>query len=372
MTYNKLNKIQGSVLILMLTWLVILIGMAALVIDIGKLRVAKTKAQNVADAGAMGGVHLLDGLAGSDTPAKQEAQTLALANNALSPSLAVKDDSGNNGATATVLPAGTAITITPGGGKAPYVMTVGLNQAIQVSCHVNVGYTFAPILNTLLGESGSNSGSANAVATAMWIGASKVGNNVMPWVMSQTQLWDANGNVAGVGTEFIIKVRTWKEGLTGPGNFQCVSYNDDSGANDYRKRIGGDPNVTPAIVSVGDVLRPENGNMVGPTDQGLKTRINDSEFATTTNPCAFTAWVAAGYPFDSRVVVVPVFQYPLPADDIKVVGFAAFFICKESAQGEVTGHFITARLDGGTLEYGGTNLSNTGSTTLITSVRLVK
>ena len=373
MNNSIIHNKRGISLVFLAICLVAILGIATLAIDIGALRLGKQRSQNVADASALGGVHLLTGLAGSDTPALAEAQTLATANNWEMTSV-----DGKSTFVAEVLPPGTVVTL--GDGTA---VTVALNQAIKVTCRRNVNFAFAPAMWALLGETHADHGAPSASATAMWTGVQTTNYPLVPWVVPSNVIF--GGSSPAVGQEFTLKVVNNQTAFTGSGNFQCVSYDGDSGGADYRKRVGGQTQ-TGVPIDIGDVLRPENGNMIGPTDQGLTNRLaGDTLYPPTTynipeyvGPCPYEVWEQAGsstgvYPTNTtRIVVVPVAQSPLPQNgDIVVAGFAAFFICEAPGNGDVVGHFITARDDNGQLIFGSTNLVGTGSTTLITEARLV-
>src|SRR5690349_17246144 len=127
MINNIINNKRGMSLVFLVIILVVLLGMAALVIDIGSLRVGKQRSQNVADAAAIGGAYLLTGLAGSDLPALAEANRLGVANN-----WNMTPVDGKPTFTAEVLPKDTEVTLGDG-----TTVKVGLNQAIKVTCRKN-------------------------------------------------------------------------------------------------------------------------------------------------------------------------------------------------------------------------------------------
>lgn len=71
---------RGSVLLLVTFSLIVLFGLAALVLDVGRMYIIKNQLQNAADAGALRGAKALDGSAGGLTLAEHKAREAALAN----------------------------------------------------------------------------------------------------------------------------------------------------------------------------------------------------------------------------------------------------------------------------------------------------
>lgn len=72
---------QGAVAIIVGLSIVILVGMLALVVDLGHLYIAKTELQNAADAAALAGAKELDGTKKGVENAVKEAEKFALKNN---------------------------------------------------------------------------------------------------------------------------------------------------------------------------------------------------------------------------------------------------------------------------------------------------
>lgn len=67
---------RGAILILMAILIVVLIGIAALALDLGRLFVQRTELQNAADAAALAAAYELDGAADAQTRAKAAARQL--------------------------------------------------------------------------------------------------------------------------------------------------------------------------------------------------------------------------------------------------------------------------------------------------------
>jgi len=74
------NRQRGSVLLLVTFSLIVLFGLAALVLDVGRMYIIKNQLQNAADAGALRGAKALNGTASGLTTAASKAREAALAN----------------------------------------------------------------------------------------------------------------------------------------------------------------------------------------------------------------------------------------------------------------------------------------------------
>lgn len=112
------------------------------------------------------------------------------------------------------------------------------------------------------------------------------------------------------------------------GNFGAIELTG-SGANNYENDL---KNGYSETLSIGQILSYENGKMTGATIDAISARINHCPTATYTN-----------FPKDcKRVVLVPIIEQ-LDRKQVKVMGFATFFIEKvtsPSSGAEVSGRFI--------------------------------
>lgn len=332
--------------------IVTLIGIAALVIDVGRLYVAKQRAQNVADAAAIAGAWLLNGTTACEPTVETESQTVANANNASTDFWKVQPTAGGETVTVTFP---TSIQRADG-----TTTPVNEGDAVRVDCKVNVNYGFAKIFGLL-----NSAPSATAIATRLI----SYKYPFAPWVVSEDTIENTSP-----GTEEVLKVVNNQDSFLGGGNFQCVAYQGDSGGRDYRDRIAGDG--APIEVGIGDfALETEPGNMIGPTFQGLRDRLADSAY--TDDATAYTSWLASAdadgtYDYDSRIVMVPVVENVdvNGRNELTVVGFAAFFIESfDKDTGDVTGRFISATDVGGLLTWG---LSDFGAGFTVKGVSLVR
>lgn len=116
------------------------------------------------------------------------------------------------------------------------------------------------------------------------------------------------------------------------GNFGPVTF-EGGGGSAYRDdlRDGYD-----GVVYIGQILDTEPGNMTGPTNQGIRDRLN--------NGVDFDTWVAQGMPRDSsRLVYVPVTERIEPMagrSRLVVVSFAAFYLEEQEGGADISGRFV--------------------------------
>jgi Flp pilus assembly protein TadG len=108
------------------------------------------------------------------------------------------------------------------------------------------------------------------------------------------------------------------------------------GASDYRIWI---TQGYAGEISIGDVLLEESGNMVGPTYQGFEER-----YAACTHFGALsggdgctTANFEASCP---RIVKVPIYSFGVDKKTVLVEGFAAFLLENQTNDGYITGSFL--------------------------------
>lgn len=133
-------------------------------------------------------------------------------------------------------------------------------------------------------------------------------------------------------------------GQANSGNFHALALGGTGAANYLRNLKYG----FPGTVRVGHTLRTEPGNMVGPTEEGIRWRIEQ-------DPAATADTVAAGSPRVMYVVVVDSFDGVHGRGEVSVAGFAAFFIEEYAGNGEVRGRFlrwVTTGEGGGPAAYG--------------------
>lgn len=361
MFLSRIRNQRGATIVFVAISLVVLLSMAALVIDLGRLYAAKQRAQNVADAAAIAAAWKLDGSAASLPLAEAEAAVIASANNAGTPSWAV------DGLTVS-FPAG-----------------YDEGSAIQVECGVPVTYGFARIM-------GHTAGRANALAIASRIAAGGLSYPLFPTVVADSNIWDADGvPIHEIGGESLtMKVVNPKDAdnFVGPGNFLCAAFDGEKGADIFRDRVMGVADDVEldldAEVPLG--VETEPGNMSGPTEQGMLYRLAQ-DTVYTDNETAFDDWMAdyeatGVYQNTPRLIIVPIVEDPggnlAGRKSLTVVGFAAFFIedfeyadKQDDNYGKIIGRFVSAVTVEDAIRW---EMNVFGSTTgtLTTGVRLVE
>lgn len=124
---------------------------------------------------------------------------------------------------------------------------------------------------------------------------------------------------------------------TSPGNFGALSLGG-RGADKYRENL---IYGYPQKIKIGDSLETKPGNMSGPTG-GI-----DQRLARCTDGCTFDSFK----PNCPRIIVIPTHREGnlRGRDEIKVTGFAAFFVDRKatgSADDEIKGYFLRIAAEG--------------------------
>ena len=192
---------------------------------------------------------------------------------------------------------------------------------IRATKTVTVNYNFIKVL-------GIDSGTVTRSSTA---GLSPVGGvkGVVPLCVTESGLTSAIAS--GVVERLIIKCSTDSDLIgidpnTASGWFGAVRI-DGSGASTYSELLS---NGYSGILTVGQVLDMESGNMSGPTMDGFIARVS-----RCTDGCTADSYL----PDCPRLVYVPVIEV-LPGKQVKIVAFAAFFL--ESIGGNGNNSYIEA------------------------------
>lgn len=114
------------------------------------------------------------------------------------------------------------------------------------------------------------------------------------------------------------------------------------GASDYRIWI---TQGYAGEISIGDVLLEEDGNMVGPTYQGFEER-----YAACTHFGALTGGDGCTTehfePSCPRIVKVPIYSFGADKKTVVVEGFAAFLLENQTNDGYITGSFLNMVTNG--------------------------
>lgn len=276
-TFRLLKSERGAVLFIVAAAMFSLLGVSALVTDIGLIAVNRQKLINTMDAAALAGALELPNTGSAETIARQYAL--------------------NN-------------KYVPQNAGDPQVSVSGNSITVQGSNQVNL--VFARIF-------GWNYSNVSASATAR-VQALTGYKGALPLTVDDVTLASL-----GIGQEFQLKTDTPS---IGSGNFGALSLgtdddydSKDSGASAYRQNLA---NGSPQIIRVGDQLLTKPGNMTGPTGQGLKDRIDG---------CACTISTYTNHRDCPRLVIIPVYKQ-VPYKDLNgrtkvtVAGFAPVLITK--------------------------------------------
>lgn len=314
MIMGRLRDERGISLVMAAILMVVLLGMVALTVDVGRLYLARQYLVNSCDAAALaGGIELPD-----EAKATAEASECAVSNGMENHQVSFPADG----------------------------MTDQGATKIRVDGQMTVVYSFARVL-------GFESGPVSAYAVVLRTGpVGWVKGNVVPWGIPW---FDTEGTEYEYnnGTLYTLKVGSQTDldtGLPGQvgGNFYPLALqrslgDGSSGAAVYEHDIKWGFDGT---VAVGDIVDSEPGNMVGPTKHAVSIH-DDSLFQRALEePWAGQTWDDYDYG-NPRIVIVPIIA-PLSGGRIgvEILGFASFWV--ESCTGqEVTGYFIDYTIPGG-------------------------
>ena len=275
---KRFRNDSGQAMILFALVFVVIIGFAAISIDIGSIANEKSKLQNAADAAALAG--------SQDLPSSSTAITTA------------KTYAARNGVT-----------------SADTNATVDANKAkITVVCSKKVQYAFARVF-------GFTQNTISATATATKGAAFNGVSGLRPWALSEKdQTNPTNDYVYTYGLQFRLK-----EGGGGGSNgyFGCVSFGAQKGdSNTYKDNI---TDGYDGVVHLNDQINTANGNMnVKQVINALITKSGDTAGDYT-----------KAQPGDSRVVLIPKIN-----SSMKVIGFAVIYLKSVDNQGYITANFL--------------------------------
>ena len=250
--------------------MVVILGMAAMAIDVGMFLQERRELQNAADAAALAGAQDLPA-----SPANAVAAATSWAE--------------ENGIGSGELEGVTVST------------TYATDDTVTVQVKRDVPWLFARVL-------GRGSDTVRADATAR-VGSPSVAYNVMPW-----SLLESAKAAAIYGVDVTLKYSA--QGGTG-GQFGLLDLGGGTGCSGYRDNV-----TDGAEVALYSQIPTEPGNCVGPTEQGLRDRLNATSAACDTFQETFqlvdgvyhftkncNPWKAGGAG-SKRVVLVPVISDP--------------------------------------------------------------
>ncbi|MGI6332261.1 MAG: pilus assembly protein TadG-related protein [Zhaonellaceae bacterium] len=279
----ELNKFwhdeKGSVVVFIAAALTFLVGLGALVIDVGMLYAKRVQLQNVADAAALAGAQeiFMD-----DAEPEEVAIQYAVANGVRTEEVSASFDSNSKSIT------------------------------------VEVTQTASLFLARVLGEEHSQvmaSSTAQAQAVTSATGVIPLG-------------------IENVNFEYnkLYNLKTGSPSL-GSGEFGALSLGGN-GASQYRKnfKYGYDKKIR-----IGDIIETETGNMSGPTLDGVQYRINQDPSSSIHDFDRNSPRLVIVPVFE------PLPDHGNQLERVKVVGFASFFIVDGTGHGNesyVKGYFV--------------------------------
>jgi hypothetical protein len=347
------------------------------VIDYGVFWSSRRQAQNAADAGA---------LAGAIALAFDDPNDLTPTGIAAQAAVAAAQNNLVWGVTPNVNPA-TDVFFTGAGGTQEYPcpppLTTGTCVRVNVYRTVARGNPLPMFFGQLVGLTQQDVvATASAIVTPAnasncikpiavadkWFENNPVPN--APWVPTAT--FDPTGGSPDVyvaptptdpgsgftiasdyGVELLLKPGRPHDAIN-PGWFQPVRFPGSSGGNDYRQALA---NCVSGNFEIGDYLDKENGNMIGPTRQGINDIIALDPSATW-NPVSKqvenSCWQTNSCPGNPgitqspRIVALPVFdlaEYMATGGpgmgSVKIVNILGFFV-KNMVGNDVRGVLMTA------------------------------
>jgi len=361
MNMNTSKKQKGFVLVVLALLLVVLIGFLALAVDIGVLYSARTSAQEVADAAALAGAFTFINDTQSPQPqtASSNALQVALNNSVLGQPVAAADVNVNVDVANRRVAVDVQSTQNTYFARALGVQTANVGvEAVAEAAANSTGTACAKpwfIPNTVFGAGGACAAcAANQVLIS--------GGQVTAFGQSK------------IGQQFTLRSQIPSSAIA-PGQFYAIRLPGSSGANDYRNNIATCAN---AYVRCGDFYSTENGNMVGPTKQGVNDLIGNPSTDTWTGTVG-RYLTSYGFSDTSKnIAVAPVWDacgtagfcpsgnFPSGSATVRIIGFAAFFL--DGIQGnDLVAHLINVSSCGASGTPG-----DTGGTVLSIPLRLVR
>jgi hypothetical protein len=337
-----------------------------LAVDLGMLMTARSQAQVAADAAALAGATALAFNDFNDHTATGPAVTSAI----------------NTGTRNLV--AGAAPSITPPDVTFPPDAATGRNDQVQVTAYRTTARGNA-VSTMIAAIYGVNSADVSATATAVaWPADAE--RCVMPltipdkWKEMQTPNWDptdtfdmyqTQGNKQNTGAPLAnpdIYIPPGQPGATGydpvadkglqlvlkgnnqnkiaPSMYSPWDLPGSVGGSDYRTNIA---SCNQNLVKMGDNMTPENGNMVGPTQQGVDDLKAQDPNAHWDDGCKCLLGTKDPSGWSPRIRVVPLYDPSVYASgqqtgksgpQLTVVNYLGFFIEDVTGGGDVTGRIM--------------------------------
>ncbi len=329
-------------LILTAVLLVVVIGVAALAVDLGWLRLGDARAQDVCDAVALGTAWLLEPTEPAAATARmaEAADALAVANNESDRRKLLKPG---------VNPDTEGVTVTS-----------VLGKSVTLEAEVKVTYGFARIFGP---EDKFKEGRVKASSTAILESNKGFRYRFVP--LAITKMQSRNYVKDPVTQNQRLNTRLWDSVTGAPIPASDNPYNlypvELPGQSAYEDMLTGD--IAPFTLKVGDRVTEIPTDRSDETVDSLLSRISDDQSQWTT-------WKAANDEVKSesgRILIMPVIYDTRGSRAWEIIGFAGFFVESVSLYTELSkhcadlrGHFVPAVVGGAQsihwlLPYEGTN-----------------
>jgi len=308
--FGEAKNQRGSIIVLVAAALTALLVSAALVVDVGFAAVRKSQLQKALDAAALAGVRFLPG-------DPQAAVSAAL------------EYAAYNGVDLTE----GDVSITEG------------NTKITCAKSADVNLFFGPALGVERWRISARAAARiGAVKSAGGYGVLPLGILDQELVFGQRYTLKLGGGSGVQGWYGALDI-TRNHPFPDP-NASNRTIPGGSGANDYRANLS---EGVPFNLKIGDKLYEEQGNMSGPTRQGLKNRLKNCPVHGASCWSSTPEWCAADANC-ARFVIIPVLgelNRRGNEPDYEIAGFAAFYIEGQPGSGndcKITGRFIRTTL----------------------------
>lgn len=298
---KKCRRESGQAMVLFCIVFVVLIGILALAVDYGMPAWTARKLQNAADSAALA--------AATKLPADSvEAKNDATAE-------AVKYAGKNGYSNVDVSFSGSGFTV------------------VDVTVKDTVQFSFAKIF-------GKNEIDVARSAAAQLKAVTGV-RGAVPLSVEKNEL----DNAIASGNCFLTLKFGGGSGNEGAYGALDLDGSNGGGASQYKDRL---INGYDGLISVGDSIPTENGNMSGPTEQGIQQRYDACTHYTSSGGCT-----AEHYEKDCpRVMLVPVVVYT-SAHQVEVKGFAPFLLDSYHGSGNqcfVYGTYLKSYITDGSVD----------------------
>jgi hypothetical protein len=336
------NDEKGATLVFVAIVMLVLLGAAALAIDAGVLYTARAQCQNAADSGALacgGRMMAFNTLTmGAVNQSRQEGVAYANQNKVLS--TPVNINMGDVTVDVALKRCRVCVPRTEARGNPvpTYFARIWRNSVDVSACataEVNIGNTTSCIKPWALPDAFDD---ANAN------GKYDTGEYYAKGITSYGTNYRSNGY--DVGVPLVVKQAS-PSGAIAPGQYFPIDLpipnSPDTGGDRYRENIA---NCNSSSVSIGDTPWTQNGNLVGPTKQGVNELIDQDPGATwnsSTNEVVGSTYGATGSP---RIIRIPFFDPRTPPtsgkQQIEVTNIASLFLEGIDGNGTVQARILPA------------------------------